>query len=232
MDDEISVKKTKSETAISAPSTPAPAPVPAPVPSSDGATRVYLGNLSFAIDDAKITEFFKDCGEVALVDWISDKTTGQFYGTGFITFTTSEAAQKALLKNGEDLLGRPIKVQMELSKSRTPSKIGGRSSEPRPKPEGCTTVFVGNVSFQITDEAITDLFKDCGEIIAIRWLSDRETGEFKGSGFVEFSDSASTDKAIAFNGQEVLGRAIRIDYSESKPKPQRDGQDDFKKRRF
>ena len=49
----------------------------------------------------------------------------------------------------------------------------------------------------------------------IRWATDKLTGEFKGFGHVQFKDDASLEKAIALNGTDVLGRPIRIGYSEN-----------------
>ena len=48
------------------------------------------------------------------------------------------------------------------------------------KPEGCTTVFLGNLSYDVTDEAVKDFLGECGEIKEIRWHTDKNSGEFKG----------------------------------------------------
>ena len=50
---------------------------------------------------------------------------------------------------------------------------------------------------------------------------DRETGDFKGFGHIEFADTASTDLAVAMAGEMVLGRAIRVDYAKGKNKSAR-----------
>eukprot|EP01118_Nematostelium_gracile_P007206 TRINITY_DN2334_c0_g1_i2.p1 TRINITY_DN2334_c0_g1~~TRINITY_DN2334_c0_g1_i2.p1 ORF type:complete len:362 (+),score=128.65 TRINITY_DN2334_c0_g1_i2:88-1173(+) len=193
-----------------------------PVAPNSASARVFVGNLSYSIDDDSIKQAFAEIGEVRNVEWLTDKTTGKFYGCGFLTFETPEIASQALSLNGTDVLGRPMKVEPESSRQ-------GNKKAPAPfnstkplsqKPEGCTTVFLGNLSFQIQDENIYELFQDCGEISQIRWLNDKETGNFKGCGFVEFVDSESTAKAVAHNGEDVMGRTIRIDYSESKPKDQ------------
>ena len=58
-----------------------------------------------------------------------------------------------------------------------------------------------------------EFFKDCGEVSSIRWVTDKETGDFKGCGFVEFADpDAALDKAAALNGTDLMGRQIRLDY--------------------
>jgi len=186
----------------------------------DGIKKCFIGNLSFNIDDDQAKDFFKDCGEIEELFWCQDKDTGKFYGTGFVTFTTTDGARKAVAKNGEDLLGRPIKC--EYSKPRPGGdkpKKQGRKFEMSAKPDGCTTCFLGNLSYDIDDDKCREFFASAGEISHIRWLTDRESGEFKGCGFVEFSDPASVDEAVKLGGKDLLGRAIRIDYAApSKPK--------------
>jgi len=178
--------------------------------------RVYLGNLSYSIDDDTIREVFKDVGEITEISWITDKDTGKFYGSGFLTFGSSEAVKKALSLSGTEVLGRPMRVEEE---KRNAAKQGGGARKPptsSTRPPGCKTVFLGNLSYSIDDKTIQDLFADCGEIKQIRWVTDRQTNEFKGIGFVEFCDEEGTTKAMAHNGETVMGRSIRIDYSESK----------------
>ncbi len=116
-------------------------------------------------------------------------------------------------------MGRAIRC--ELAKPRNAATGGrkpGKDFQLSPKPEDCTTVFAGQLSYTIDEETVRDFFKDCGEIAAIRWLNDKNTGEFKGCAFVEFSDPAAVDLAIAKQGQSVAGRPIRLDYASSKPK--------------
>ena len=56
--------------------------------------------------------------------------------------------------------------------------------------------------------------QDCGEVSSVRWLTDRDTQQFKGCGFVEFADPDSAlDKAAKLNGKDLLGRSIRIDFA-------------------
>ena len=66
---------------------------------------------------------------------------------------------------------------------------------------------------------MTAFFKDCGEVKAIRWLVNKETGEFRGCGFVEFYDPDGVDKAVKMNGQMCENRTIRLDYSAPRERP-------------
>lgn len=47
------------------------------------------------------------------------------------------------------------------------------------KPEGCRKLFAGNLSYNIDDETIVDFFKECGTLIGLRWLTRKETEEFR-----------------------------------------------------
>jgi len=187
----------------------------------EGLSKCFLGNLSYDIDDDQAKEFFKDCGTINDIYWLTDKETGKFFGSGFITFDTPEAAAAAVGKVGQDILGRPLKIEFAKPKPGGDKPRAKKTYESKPmseKPDGCLTIFCGNLSYDIDDDSAKAFFKDCGEINKIRWLTDRESGDFKGCGFIEFYDTAGVDKAAGLNGNDCLGRAIRIDYAAAKKK--------------
>ena len=98
-------------------------------------------------------------------------------------------------------------------KTQRPSKPTGE------KPEGCTELFCGNLSWSIDEEKVKAFFKKAGAtVVGTRWLNDKESGEFKGIGFVEFADTADVDKAVGLGGEALDGRPIRIDYAGQKKK--------------
>lgn len=79
----------------------------------------------------------------------------------------------------------------------------------------CLTVFVGNLSWNATEDDVRAAFSECGTITNVRVPTDRETGQPKGFAFVDFEDTAATDAAVALSGTEVAGRAIRVDFQGS-----------------
>ena len=94
------------------------------------------------------------------------------------------------------------------------SSVGLTRTPLQAKPEGCTTLFAGNLNFNIDDDAMKEFFKGCGEVSSIRWLTDKDTGDFKGCGFIEFADpDTALDKAAALNGTALMGRDVRLDYA-------------------
>lgn len=192
------------------------------IPPQDANEQVFVGNLNWAIDDDIVKEFFKDCGTINNCKWLEDKESGRFKGCGFLTFDSVESATKACAKQGEMLMDRELTINF--AKNSGGSKGGGDKGGGRfankplsEKPEGCKQVFVGNLSFDIDDDAMyafADELKD--DVAKIRWLTDRESGDFKGCGFVEFYSTESVDKFVAKNGEKLMGRPIRIDYAKSR----------------
>jgi len=183
--------------------------------------------LSFQIDDDTIRETFKDCGEIVAIDWF--QRDGQFRGSGTLEFESHEAAVKALALKDTEVMGRPMIVDLFHSdgpkdgrgarggraRGERGGARGGRGErEPTPKPEGCDTVFLGNLSFQVTEEAVREIFEPCGPIHDIRWIE--RDGQFKGCAFVQFGDTNAPDKAVALAGTDILGRACKVDYAASK----------------
>jgi cold-inducible RNA-binding protein len=78
-------------------------------------------------------------------------------------------------------------------------------------------IYVGNLSFQITDADLNKMFSEIGQVESVQIITDRDTGRSKGFGFVEMSDDAAATKAIEqLNGKELNGRALTV--NEARPK--------------
>ncbi len=72
-------------------------------------------------------------------------------------------------------------------------------------------LFVGNLSFSVSDQSLADTFGQCGTVQSAKVITDRETGRSKGFGFVEMATDAEAQAAIQrFNGAEENGRAMTV----------------------
>ena len=81
-------------------------------------------------------------------------------------------------------------------------------------------IFVGNLSFTATEDAVRSMFESYGAVERVSIVTDSDTGQPKGFGFVEMTGDAEAEKAItALNGQELNGRALTI--NEARPKAER-----------
>jgi len=81
-------------------------------------------------------------------------------------------------------------------------------------------LFVGNLSFQTTENDITDAFAHCGAVEAVSIITDRDTGRSKGFGFVTMSEEDAAKAIAQLNGSQLDGRALTV--NEAKPMVRRD----------
>ena len=78
-------------------------------------------------------------------------------------------------------------------------------------------IFVGNLSFQTNEQEIRTLFEAHGTVDRVNLVTDRDSGQPRGFGFVEMTNDAEGARAIdAINGKEIGGRALTV--NEAKPK--------------
>ena len=81
------------------------------------------------------------------------------------------------------------------------------------------SIYVGNLSYDVTEEDLTEVFKDYGTVKRVSLPTDRETGRPRGFGFVEMSQEDEETAAIeALDGAEWMGREMKV----NKAKPRED----------
>jgi len=80
-------------------------------------------------------------------------------------------------------------------------------------------VYVGNLSFDATEEQVSELFAQYGKVDSIAMITDRGSGRFRGFGFVEMEDSAANAAIKALNDTELDGRMLRV--NEARPREDR-----------
>src|SRR5688500_19444923 len=85
-----------------------------------------------------------------------------------------------------------------------------------------TNVFVGNLSYSITESELEQAFSSYGAVERVSVVRDRDTGQPRGFAFVEMTDANEAANAInALNGREMNGRAINV--NEARPREERGG---------
>jgi cold-inducible RNA-binding protein len=83
-------------------------------------------------------------------------------------------------------------------------------------------IFVGNLSFGATEQSVRTLFEAHGAVDRVNIVTDRDSGQPRGFGFVEMSNDSEGDRAIAaLNGKDLDGRALNV--NEARPKAERSG---------
>ncbi len=85
-----------------------------------------------------------------------------------------------------------------------------------------TKLYVGNLSFNTSNEDLQELFGQAGTVESANIVEDRETGRSRGFGFIEMSSKEEAQTAIEqLNGKEVDGRSLTV--NEAKPREERSG---------
>lgn len=82
------------------------------------------------------------------------------------------------------------------------------------------SVYVGNLSYEVTEDILNAVFAEYGSVKRIQLPTDRETGRLRGFGFVEMGTDAEENAAIeALDGAEWMGRDLKV--NKAKPKEDR-----------
>ncbi|MBE9232867.1 RNA-binding protein [Cuspidothrix issatschenkoi LEGE 03284] len=88
------------------------------------------------------------------------------------------------------------------------------------------SIYVGNLSYQVTQDALTAVFAEYGAVKRVQLPTDRETGRLRGFGFVEMESDAQEEAAIeALDGAEWMGRDLKV--NKAKPREDRGGGGSF-----
>jgi nucleolar protein 12 len=115
----------------------------------------------------------------------------------YIVFKDKESAANSIALNGTVFENRHIRVDHSEKKAQKQTDI-----------KRC--VFVGNLSFNISDETLWSFFQDCGDIDYVRVVRDHKSNVGKGFGYVQFKERSSVALALKCNGNDVDGRKLRV----------------------
>ncbi|XP_020590429.1 29 kDa ribonucleoprotein, chloroplastic-like [Phalaenopsis equestris] len=171
---------------------------------STESTKLYFGNLPYHCDSAQLAGMIQEYASPEMVEVLYDRDTGRSRGFAFVTMATVEDCE-AVISNldgsVDNIGGRTLRVNF--------------SNKPKPKtplyPESEFKLFVGNLSWSVTSEALTKVFQEYGNLVGARVLYDGETGQSRGYGFVCYSTKEEMEAAMeALNEVDLEGRAMRI----------------------
>jgi RNA recognition motif-containing protein len=200
---------------------------------------LYFLILFFTVtDEPKLRDAFQAFGQVTDVFLPSDRETKRPRGFGFVTFARRPDAEEAISKmDGAQLDGRTIRVNESRPRGEGPSDSsrsgalgpGGRSGfNLSNRPE--VKLYVGNLSFESTDQSVRALFEQYGTVTDCFLPTDRDTGKLRGFAFVTMPAADAEAACAKTNGAELDGRNIRVNEAQPKgaggPPPSRGGYSD------
>ena len=113
-----------------------------------------------------------------------------------------------------------LAVQLVLIGDRTGK--AGASAEDLEQENLVKRIYIGNLAFGATEDDVRTAFEMHGAVASVQIITDRETGQSRGFGFIEMDDDAAAEQAVAaVNGADIAGRNVIV--NEARPRPSRDG---------
>ncbi|KAI9819591.1 MAG: hypothetical protein M1827_007041 [Pycnora praestabilis] len=169
---------------------------------------LYVGNIFFDVTEDELKQTMSKFGNVISVRIIYD-SRGLSKGFGYIEYDNVESAANAIEQfNQQVYQGRRVTVQYL---QRRPPKRAQDSTRVNPPSK---TLFIGNMSFNMTDTDLNELFREINNVIDVRVAIDRKTGQPRGFAHADFIDvSSASDAKDKLNDKEIYGRKLRIDFS-------------------
>ncbi|NWT30557.1 RBM34 protein, partial [Cardinalis cardinalis] len=185
---------------------------------------VFVGNLPVNCTIQVLTSLFKKYGRIQSIrfrslipaeDIVSKKVAAIKHKVhpnaksvnAYVVFKEECDAQEALKENGTEIAsGFHIRVD-------TASKTSSHDSK--------RSVFLGNLSYDIRDDAVREHFQDCGDVVGVRVVRDRTTGLGKGFGYILFGNTDAVHLALKLNNSVLMGRKIRVQRVMDKKKEQK-----------
>jgi nucleolin len=191
---------------------------PAPVQSSDSSDKkvLFVGNLSFNTTQDSFNQQLSELqifpSEIRLAN-----DNGQCRGFAHLEFNSTQEAEQAVEKlNGFDIDGRNLRVEISEPKASRGNNFGGGGGEKQPT----KVLFVGQLNYDSTFESVKEAFEGFGCPPQNVRIISGEDGSSRGFGYVEFNSPEEAQEAIKYNGYEIDGRAVKLDFAEDR---QRDG---------
>ena len=177
---------------------------------------ILIGGLAYETTEAELKNIFSKYGDIIRIYLPKYKNTQKNLGHCYIYYAKEESAIKSLELNNHRIRNRYMEIS--LSNMRNNNFKENEKLDPDDIPLDCTTAFVKNLSYHVTEKDIDEKFKTCGEINQIRFMREPLTNKFKGFCYIDFKEHKGLLKALKLNGCFFEGRKLYVDYEQGKPK--------------
>lgn len=177
-----------------------------PVPNN----TLYVGNLYYEVTQEQLERIFSRFGALESAAIVMDNR-GLSRGFAYVKFKDVKDAEVALQSLDMQVFeGRNLVVQFHKPKFAA-SPRDNRGNNPPSR-----TLFIGNMSFEMTDHDLNELFRDMRNVSDVRVAIDRRTGQPRGFAHADFIDVQSATKAREILQETVIhGRKLRVDFSKT-----------------
>ncbi|CAE7872778.1 CSTF64, partial [Symbiodinium microadriaticum] len=183
------------------------------VPGPRKTAAVLVGNIPYDATEDDVRAHLNQGGKVESFRMVFDEETMQPKGYGFCDFADPETAAAAIKVLGDgEFHGRLLRLRLADSFGGMPGKGVSKGGEPGKK----STVFVGNIPYDATEDDVRGHLSQGGKVESFRMVFDKETMKPKGYGFCDFADPETAAAAIKVLGDgEFHGRLLRLRLADS-----------------
>ena len=188
---------------------------------------ILIVGLPFETTETELKNIFSKYGEIVRVYLPKYKNTQKNIGHCYIYFSNEESAQKSLELNNHRIRNRYMEISLSNIRNNN-FKDTNEKIDPNDVPLDCTTAFVKNLAYHITEKEVEEKFKTCGDINQIRFVYEPQTNKFKGFCYIDFKEHKGLLKALKLNGSFFGNRKLYVDYEQGKPKKEYKSHEDQK----
>lgn len=165
---------------------------------------LWIGNLAFSTTKDDLRHFFtSNCSfadttitRIHLPKGPEKFGRPQNKGFAYVDFSTEKALKEALGLSEQLLTGRRVLIKNAKSFEGRPEKTQDQEASAKAGHPPSQRIFVGNLSFDVTKEALEEHFSRCGTLSNVHMATFQDTGKCKGYAWVEFEDIAAAEAAV------------------------------------
>lgn len=162
--------------------------------------KLFIGGLNYTTTNDSLKEFFEQWGEIVDVVVMKDPQTKRSRGFGFITYSQSSMVDQAMSNRPHKIDGREVETKRAVPR------------DDIDKPDIAATVkkmFVSGIKEQ-SENDLLEYFGKFGNITNVTIVTDKDSGQRKGFGFIEYDDTDSVDKAVLIKSHQVAGGKLDV----------------------
>jgi nucleolin len=183
---------------------------------------IFISGIPYLTKEEELKDLFSKYGTITEIKLPKYQDSGKNRGYCHIYYDSKKSALKALELNNYTIGNRYLTVEMaKMNKEELNDEIKTKKQNKINQSKvsiNCTTAFVKNLPYDISEKEVGDKFRSCGKIKSLRFVYNSKNKKFKGFCFIQFNEHKSLLKALELNGKEFKGRILKVDFDEGKPK--------------
>ena len=183
---------------------------------------IFISGIPYLTKEEELKDLFSKYGTITEIKLPKYQDSGKNRGYCHIYYDSKKSALKALELNNYTIGNRYLTVEMaKMNKEELNDEIKTKKQNKINQSKvsiNCTTAFVKNLPYDISEKEVGDKFRSCGKIKSLRFVYNSKNKKFKGFCFIQFNEHKSLLKALELNGKEFKGRILKVDFDEEKNK--------------